>query len=511
MPLSPVNRPFRVFGVMSRFVAGESIKRHFGGYWLALVVILLLALLLRTIPLTYSHFWDETVYLQHAKIIVDGRTNYDELDYRPPLLPFLYAAGFTAWNHIYVANLVQGVVTALAVLFVFLYAKPLFGPASALLAAFLLAFSPYFVDTSHDLLTDMPAVTFMLAAMWLFDKPHLRFAFLSGVLAALAVQTRFTSLFVFIYFVLDAALSPKKMRSLALLIVGAVVGIVPYLIWVQWTYGDFLHPFVWARRITDEWTVPVPAGFYYRGLLGVFPLSMLVLLGLGVFFAIVRAVTHRGGGGSRGFLAGWLGADTREKRQLVLLTWGLAFLAYMISIPHKEVRYLLPLAIPVVLISTQGLTELLRRFPRHTLPIKVAVLLICIAVAALDYSSPFQQLMKPWADRSESETVRIALYLREVSALDDTVYAAHDFPVLAFYSERRTVSLLPIQVNFDKAWRDFMARPGYFVYYDPAKIGETHSGSPVFKPDRSFLEASPNFRVARVFLGATVYRYEPER
>lgn len=504
----------------------ERIRKHISGrspaatetvptrltYWSLLAVILLLALLIRTIPLTYSHFWDETVYLQHAKVIVDGRTNYDEFDYRPPLLPFLYALGFAAWDHVYVANLVQGVVTTLAVLFIFLYVKPLFGPAPAMFAAFLLAFTPYFVGASHDLLTDMPAVMFILAAVWLFDKPGVRFAFLSGVVSALAVQTRFTSLFVFVYFALDAALSlRKKFGSLVLLLAGAAVAIAPYLIWVRWNYGDFLHPFAIARRITDEWTAPVPPSFYYNGLLQIFPFSMLLLLGLGILFASARAARHRRTGDSGGLLVGWAEAGASGKRQLVLLTWGIAFLAYMLSIPHKEVRYLLPLAIPVAVISAVSLAESVLWLLRRTIPVKVASLLLCLVLVTVDYLPPFQKLTKPWVDQSESETVRIARYLKEVSALDETVYAAHDFPVLAFYSERRTVSLLPIQANFDKAWRDLMTRPGFFVYFDPTGITETHSVTPSFKPDRPFLEASPNFRAVRVFSRGTVYRYEPAR
>ena len=34
--------------------------------WMVLGGALALALLLRVVPLTYAHFWDETVYLQHA-------------------------------------------------------------------------------------------------------------------------------------------------------------------------------------------------------------------------------------------------------------------------------------------------------------------------------------------------------------------------------------------------------------------------------------------------------------
>jgi 4-amino-4-deoxy-L-arabinose transferase-like glycosyltransferase len=479
-------------------------------YWLTLTVILLLALLVRTVPLTYSHFWDETVYLQHAKILIDGRTNYNEFDYRPPLLPFLYALAFTVWNHIYAANLIQGVVTTSAVLLVFLYVKPLFGNVPALFAAFLLAFTPYFVNASHELLTDMPAVALILAAMWIFDKPGARFALLSGVASALAVQTRFTSLFVFVYFGLDTILSyRKKMRSLALLGIGAAVTIAPYLIWVKWNYGSFFHPFVIARMITDKWTVPVPSRFYYDGLLQIFPLSMFLFIGLGLVYFVLRAVSHHGTNDNQGLLTGLTEKNSKSKRLFVLLVWGLAYFAYMLSIPHKEVRYLLPLSIPVVVVSASGLTELFRWVSLRTITVKAAGLLLCIAVVMFDYTQPFQKLMQPWIDRSESESVQIAQYLHGISTPKDTIYAAHDFPVLAFYSERRTVSVLPIQVNFDKSWRDFMAQPGFFVYFDPAQITETHSRNPSFKPERTFLDSTPNFRVVRVFSEARVYRYLP--
>ena len=83
--------------------------------------------------------------------------------------------------------------------------------------------------------------------------------------------------------------------------------------------------------------------------------------------------------------------------------------------------------------------------------------------------------------------------------------------MLAFYSERRTVSLLPIQEDFNQVWPDLMRQPGFLVYFHPDKIKEIHSLNPSLKPDRRFLESCPNFRVVRVFPIATVYRYLPTR
>jgi len=96
-----------------------------------------------------------------------------------------------------------------------------------------------------------------------------------------------------------------------------------------------------------------------------------------------------------------------------------------------------------------------------------------------------------------------------VSTPNDTIYAAHNFPVLAFYSERRTVSLLPIQETFDQVWRDAMKEPGFLVYYLPADITETHALKPMFKPDLKFIQANREFQFVRGFSGAVVYRYQP--
>jgi len=246
---------------------------------------------------------------------------------------------------------------------------------------------------------------------------------------------------------------------------------------------------------------------------------MWLFFGVGALLPIARwARWRRNGDGARS-LASITESSDQTKRQIVLLIWGAAFLVYMLRIPHKEVRYLLPLAIPVGVISALGLAALCRWFARQTTPVRVVGLLLGVAIMIVDYATPFQKLMGPWYDQSLIEpwikerevweTVQSARYLREVSTPDDTIYAAHNFPVLAFYSERRTVSLLPIQENFNQAWPDLMKQPGFLVYFHPDKIKEIHSINPSLKPDRRFLENCPNFRVDRVFPTATVYRYLP--
>jgi len=130
-------------------------------------------------------------------------------------------------------------------------------------------------------------------------------------------------------------------------------------------------------------------------------------------------------------------------------------------------------------------------------------------IIAIQFSPVLSPLRGPLIDRSKSNEVQIAEYLRDQSTASDTVYAAHNFPVYAFYSERKTVSLLPIQADFDEEWREVMSEPGLLVYTHPDRLGEIHSIDTSLKPDRAFIEAHPEFRRLREFPNVTVYRYTP--
>ena len=477
--------------------------------WFSILALLALAVLLRIIPLTESHEWDEAVFLQHAKIMVDGRTNYDEFHHRPPALSALYAIGFLAWDHLYVAQLLQGLASGLAVLFAFLYAQRAFGRHAAMAAAIVMAFTPYFVAASHPLLTDMPAVTVILAAMWLFERQRGRDDFLSGLVFALAILTRYTSTFFGLYFLLTALATPHRWRGLLPFAGGALAGLAPYLFWSWRRFGDPLYPLAHARRIVTEWTAPVPADLYLQGLFSVFPLAVVLLFALGTAVLAAGVLRLHRNHPDMGAKLAALRDEAALRQGLILLATGVAFLINMLTIPHKEVRYLLPLAIPVVMIGALGF----RSLPAWLMPqgraARFAGLALAGAMILATFAPSFERLAQPWVSAAEREPERIARFLRQISSPADVIYAAHEFPVLAFYSERRTVSLLPIQDGFDWEWQRLMDRPGFLVYYAPSDLGEVHSRDTRFQPDRAFIDAHANFRLVKSFAHAEVYRYDP--
>src|SRR4029077_20051063 len=125
----------------------------------------------------------------------------------------------------------------------------------------------------------------------------------------------------------------------------------------KWKYGSFFYTFVLARRIVQEWTAPVPATFYLRGVREIVPFRLQVLLAVAVALLVLQSLARAR---TQNPTESGASAESLDKikRQATLTIWGAAFFAYMLSIPHKEIRYLLPLAIPAVVIGAVGTTGL---------------------------------------------------------------------------------------------------------------------------------------------------------
>jgi 4-amino-4-deoxy-L-arabinose transferase-like glycosyltransferase len=447
------------------------------GHRILLGLLLVSALWLRVFPLTLSHYWDETVYLQNAKVISEGRDNYSELDYRPPLISVFYALGFRIWDHVYVANIVQGLLTALGVLLIYLLTLKISDERAALLAAGFLAFSPKLVEFSHHLLTGMPALSLSLWALLCLTRRTPPSLFLAGALCSLAVLMRYSSLFLAIYLIIYGLFFRAKLREILWVVAGGLLTLLPYLVWAQVVYGSFLSPFTRARRIIMEYSPYTPPSVFVHGLVEIFP--ALALAGFG--FAVVRL------------------AFRRERSQICLLAWGVLFFAYSMTITHKEVRYILPIAITVIPLSAIAWVQLwdVLRVRRRLRPLAAIAFTL---VVMIEVAPTVQRFSLPLVNEYATESVQVARYLVAASEPDETIYAINDFPVLAFYTGRRTISLMPWQAEFPDDWRTVMSRPGFYVYYDQ----DEDTG---LLPDKSFLDAASEFEPVRNFESVVVFRY----
>lgn len=161
------------------------------GARLALVAALVVAAWLRWPVLTANPFHeDEALYSTWALRIADGTDPWLEgvLVDKPPFLPYLLAGLFRVFGPSEVVARLPGFVAGVASVWcLYALARRLYGAAEAILAAWLLAFSPLHISLSGTAFTDSPLVFWGLGAAW---AAVAGLPLMAGILLGLAVSTK---------------------------------------------------------------------------------------------------------------------------------------------------------------------------------------------------------------------------------------------------------------------------------------------------------------------------------
>lgn len=455
----------------------------------ALLLLVAFAFAVRLWPLQVSHWWDEALYLQHAEVLFSGRRNYDEFYLRPPLLPVLIAGAFAVRHDVLAAGVLTAALGAAGVVALFLLGREAYDRRTGLLAAAMLAVSPFFITASHWIMNDVPSLTLVTAGFWFLVRGErsnrVPEYLLAGICFGLAVLMRFMSLI--LVFALPAwwLASRSRWRRLPLVALGGLLPLLPYLAWARTAYGSALFPFRRANAVlADE---PTGDAWYYHA---VFDQVYPAVVSLGLVLLLVRLVT--------GVRAGaWRPPEDDEHAPRMdwgLLAWLAVFWVYVSLGPHREPRYLVPAGLPLFLLAARGLTWGLAHFaPPVRLATAAAAFLLTLPLAR----AAAARLEPPLVDRSETEAVRVSRALAGGARPGDVVYANHDYPVLAYYSA------LPIRVvPWDRSFYaqvGAMREPGFLVVF-PATGKE---------PTTGWLDQDARF--SRVSTGEeiVVYRYAP--
>ncbi|AGZ42349.1 ArnT family glycosyltransferase [Actinoplanes friuliensis] len=179
----------------------------------------------------------------------------------------LYEAGNDPYELMFLARLPMIILTLLFGLVVFAFARDLTGPAGGLVALALYAFSPDVITHGSLATLDVPAIGFLLTAVWLAwrarSRPYLYLP-LAGVALGAALATRMSVLPAVPVLMLLAFLALKRWRGVAAaagvtVIAFVVVWVVylavdPRLTWIEPTGMTPVHG---LRGLLVDW-LPVP-------------------------------------------------------------------------------------------------------------------------------------------------------------------------------------------------------------------------------------------------------------
>ena len=401
--------------------------------------IFILGLLLRVYPLEAYHGWDESTYLQHAEHIITGKDNYNELAFRPPLLPLIFAAGFLLWHSAFMASILTALLSASIIIALYLLGRRIHSDEAGLLAALLVAVHPAFVEFGHLLLTDAIVASFLAFALYYAHDHRWQLILLCGACTGLAALTKFTALATVPLLALYVFWREHEMTGKWRILfpvafsAGFLVTFGPYLLWAQQRYGNFIIVFQKAQAIVNN----VSGGpFYYAH---PFVFTIPVLLGVVLYF--------------------WQWRRVRDTPFFLLtLAWLISIIGYLNTFPAKDYRYALAAIVPLLMIAGIGYGHIARKYHkrewlRFILP--AIIILLSIQSFATFLHAPVEHWKIPAHEMAE-----------RITALNNSsmiIYATSDYPIYGYYTENQVIVV--DGPNFLNAYPRIMPRDGYLLVY----------------------------------------------
>jgi 4-amino-4-deoxy-L-arabinose transferase-like glycosyltransferase len=454
--------------------------------FLTISLLTLAAYVLGLFPIEWRYLWDEGIYLSIADNLFSPAPYYTEVGVRPPLFPVLLHFGPRAISMDLYARLLEAAFFTAGVLLLFLFGSRLYGYWAGLCAALLMLLSPFFIFWSHKVMSDIPSTVLLLGSMYFLfwhaqDTRHRAWsAILAGLLLGASVLMRWVcglGGICALYFLVTRRV---KLRSAVWYAAGFLLAMAPYLAWVRVRQGSYWKPlFAWMGMMEEGTGPALDKLFYVKGLFMI--VGPVALFGLFCYLLMITLPRRR---------PGWLAVD------LPLLLWALLLIVFVINLAHKEYRYLLPAVPALYLLSGRGLSWL-----RHELLASVAVVVLPICmyytVAHLGYFQGREQWVGSMLEYS-GDTRDAGAYLKANTPPNAVVYANHLWPVLSYYSKRKTEIVSPSDERFYRSFPKNMKEDGYFVYFKGVEK----------RPDQYWLDRSSEFQKINEFGNVALYSYK---
>ena len=414
-----------------------------------LVPILILALVLRIgyVFFRYPLWWDSHVYINIGKYIFSGGMLGLWESFRPLLHPLLLGAVWKlGLSPFIVGKFFDVLFCVLAVYVLYLVAYPLFGRKIAAGSALLFSLTPVFIILAGMILADPLALLLGLLGIYVLlgdifslQQCHPARLFFGGLLLGLSFMTRFPYGIwfggVFLAYLFAREGWELKLKRLLLLTGGFVIPVIPYLVLNLRLYDNLFLPFVVGNEVvgTATWMYGSGVWFYF---ISFFLVNSAYLFFFWYLFTFIR----------RGL---W-----DEPGKLVVVLVPVLTILYFLTVPRKEVRYMV-VALPFLAMgAVAGISAVMRVIQRQERPVltrKGMLTIVCILVLlplptavyierAPTFTQELEQVMRDYNVSGPllvSDPSFVSSFDRRIITLDGMEYA----PTI-YEQQRRVYGLL---------------------------------------------------------------------
>ena len=404
-----------------------------------LIVIFIIALLIR-IFFIFSmpvKLWDETVYINLGYDLSenpleysfsngwsdfipsfgDNIYSYPKAGFRAPLLPYLVSF-FYFINLSFFINFLVPLIGALSVILVYILGKKLFNYKIGLISALLLTFVPIHSFYSGRVLTEVLLTFFILLttlAFWRgYEEGNKRHKVLFGVFLALALLSRYTALWIMPVFLLYFLIRDKSFKFLKDKYLWYSIGVffltlIPWFIYGITEYNNLIGAFIHGAKASLYWGGTQPWNFFFN-----YWWQMFSIVGFIFIFGLLYILYKKN------FL---------KKEIYLLLIWFIIFLGIAIYMPHKEERFIIPIAIPMVILSSFFISKL-TRYKGILIAVIILVLISSIGLNFYNTSKIYHNVNTDCFEQMGSK-------LKEIKG--DFIMVSENPPLFRYYVKQESV------------------------------------------------------------------------
>jgi 4-amino-4-deoxy-L-arabinose transferase-like glycosyltransferase len=404
-----------------------------------ILMLFILAFLIRILFISAVpiKLWDEAVYANLGYDLSKNPPNYSfqnwedlvldnswpKAGFRPPLLPYILALFYFLGLN-YLIDFIIPLIGATTIVLVYFLGRKLFNKKVGLISAILLALTPTHAYLSSKILND-PLVTFFITLALLFfwkgfEENSNRYKILFGVVMALALLSKYTTLWVFpvflIYFLIrDRSFKFLKDKYLWYSILAFFIVLIPWFIYGFFEYNNPLGAFIHGFISSSFWGGKQPWFFFI--LKSPIMLSVLfILFPISIYYLIRKKL----------FL---------KKQVYFLLILIIFFLIIASCMPHKEDRFILPIIPAICLLCGLFLTKI--ELKNKNLVILFLILAIPLMILPPIISNYFLSIDK---DNSLYKTSEFLIN-------SDIQCVISEAPPLVYYYTKKESYLFPDNLN----------------------------------------------------------------
>ncbi len=263
-------------------------------------------------------------------------------------------------------------------------------------------------------------------------------------------------------------------RKYKLFIISAFLAFLPYLIWSQIFYGSFFYTIVYAILVVSDFNEPVT--FYFSKFIEMF--SFIVVIGFALSIIAVLYDLKK--------------SKKWDKDILVLFVWIVFFILFISLGAHKELRYMIPLAAPVIILAGYGFSRIMERKE-----ISHIILFVIVLFSVISFSPSFARLNEPFINMGKSEEVMASEFIRDNIPQDYVIYANSNYPIFGYYTRYKLQPLWIWDDSFFENYRETMTEDGIVIVYKDRKY-----------PGTVWAENAPETSKIEEYTDFIIYRYD---